>query len=89
MLQNDDFDEMVYFLMDTVEPRGEKYRIQGEKAITHFVNHVPLWQNKGHSASEMARQMIALTRKRMPGRNDPCPGGSGKKYKQCCGRLVN
>jgi hypothetical protein len=19
-----------------------------------------------------------------PGRNDPCPGGSGKKYKQCC-----
>ncbi len=22
------------------------------------------------------------------GRNDPCPCGSGKKYKQCCGRLV-
>jgi len=21
------------------------------------------------------------------GRNDPCPCGSGKKYKQCCGRL--
>ena len=21
-----------------------------------------------------------------PGRNDPCPCGSGKKYKQCCGR---
>ena len=20
------------------------------------------------------------------GRNDPCPCGSGKKYKQCCGR---
>ena len=20
-----------------------------------------------------------------PGRNDPCPGGSGKKYKKCCG----
>ena len=20
------------------------------------------------------------------GRNDPCPGGSGKKYKKCCGR---
>jgi hypothetical protein len=19
-----------------------------------------------------------------PGRNEPCPGGSGKKYKQCC-----
>lgn len=22
------------------------------------------------------------------GRNDPCPCGSGKKYKQCCGKLV-
>ena len=23
---------------------------------------------------------------RKPGRNDPCPCGSGKKYKNCCGR---
>lgn len=23
---------------------------------------------------------------RKPGRNDPCPCGSGRKYKQCCGR---
>ena len=21
----------------------------------------------------------------MPGRNDPCPCGSGKKFKRCCG----
>jgi len=24
-----------------------------------------------------------------PGRNDPCPCGSGKKYKQCCGNAQN
>ena len=24
-----------------------------------------------------------------PGRNDPCPCGSGKKYKNCCGRYEN
>ena len=23
------------------------------------------------------------------GRNDPCPCGSGKKYKNCCGKKVN
>jgi len=23
--------------------------------------------------------------KKEPGRNDPCPCGSGKKYKKCCG----
>mgnify|MGYP002853316908 CR=1 FL=1 len=36
-----------------------------------------------------ARQGESVTVKRtMPkvGRNDPCPCGSGKKYKQCCGR---
>lgn len=28
----------------------------------------------------------AVTAKReIPGRNDPCPCGSGKKYKKCCG----
>ncbi len=26
------------------------------------------------------------TKKKEPGRNDPCPCGSGKKYKQCCGK---
>ena len=29
-----------------------------------------------------------LTGKRKIGRNDPCPCGSGKKYKKCCGRLA-
>jgi hypothetical protein len=23
------------------------------------------------------------------GRNDPCPCGSGKKYKHCCGKMRN
>jgi preprotein translocase subunit SecA len=26
------------------------------------------------------------SRSRKIGRNDPCPCGSGKKYKKCCGR---
>jgi len=27
-----------------------------------------------------------LTSKKKPARNDPCPCGSGKKYKHCCGK---
>jgi uncharacterized protein len=32
----------------------------------------------------------ATVRRMMPkvGRNDPCPCGSGKKFKQCCGRTT-
>lgn len=28
---------------------------------------------------------IGLWQTRTPGRNDPCPCGSGKKFKKCCG----
>ena len=28
----------------------------------------------------------STTLRKKPGRNDPCPCGSGKKYKKCCGR---
>jgi uncharacterized protein len=26
-----------------------------------------------------------IKRRQMPGRNDPCRCGSGKKFKKCCG----
>jgi Predicted metal-binding protein related to the C-terminal domain of SecA len=39
-------------------------------------------------ANQIIMQPPAETaQKRKIGRNDPCPCGSGKKYKKCCGRL--
>lgn len=38
-----------------------------------------------HGESEEKQQPV---RKKKIGRNDPCPCGSGKKYKKCCGRSV-
>ena len=37
--------------------------------------------------SAAAQDLAAQTGERKVGRNDPCPCGSGKKYKQCHGRL--
>jgi preprotein translocase subunit SecA len=36
-------------------------------------------------------QKTAPVKRDMPkvGRNEPCPCGSGKKYKQCCGRIAD
>jgi len=34
---------------------------------------------------EVARQPVRRSKKKV-GRNQPCPCGSGKKYKKCCGR---
>lgn len=32
------------------------------------------------------KQSGTIRKEKEPGRNDPCPCGSGKKYKKCCGR---
>jgi hypothetical protein len=31
------------------------------------------------------RKSKTVVKEKLPGRNDPCPCGSGKKYKKCCG----
>jgi preprotein translocase subunit SecA len=47
----------------------------------------------GKKASDVVKQASEAMSKAKPvrsgpkvGRNDPCPCGSGKKYKQCCGK---
>jgi preprotein translocase subunit SecA len=46
------------------------------------------------NASDMVSEASEAVSKAKPirtgpkvGRNDPCPCGSGKKYKQCCGKM--
>ncbi len=46
-----------------------------------------IWKNKGFTPVEAARLKISTPQVlKNVGRNDPCPCGSGKKYKKCCGR---
>ncbi|MBN1934242.1 MAG: SEC-C domain-containing protein [Anaerolineae bacterium] len=35
---------------------------------------------------ELRNKNVAVLERRVAGRNDPCPCGSGKKYKHCCGK---
>jgi hypothetical protein len=35
------------------------------------------------------RRSKTVVKKKTPGRNDPCPCGSGKKYKKCCGKTTD
>ncbi len=38
------------------------------------------------TGSDGTLKQKGVVAKKTPGRNDPCPCGSGKKYKHCCGR---
>ncbi len=56
----------------------------------HDVHHeISLFRKVNDDWKYVAGNVIPTTVKRVGakvGRNDPCPCGSGKKYKQCCGR---
>jgi len=42
--------------------------------------------NDKSSAGDGSVGQATVVKEEEPGRNDPCPCGSGKKYKKCCGR---
>jgi preprotein translocase subunit SecA len=52
--------------------------------IVHSIYHVTLVSKE---ATPQRQIPSADKRGKKVGRNDPCPCGSGKKYKKCCGRV--
>lgn len=48
-------------------------------------NHVLSHEERDRIRTEYIESITAKSQKTV-GRNDPCPCGSGKKYKKCCGR---
>jgi len=55
-------------------------------AVQHLYQN---WRALGLPAQEAVPVSAATAAKKSgPGRNDPCPCGSGKKYKKCCGADV-
>ncbi|MBI4679244.1 MAG: SEC-C domain-containing protein [Elusimicrobia bacterium] len=54
-----------------------------DEAIACAANVLPAWR-RAAEASEWLEQAMGRTRLPSAGRNDPCPCGSGKKFKKCC-----
>jgi len=71
-----------------------RYRLNGQE-----VNHVERarflradgdWRFHSVAAEEEVEsiELTPVTPKSTVGRNDPCPCGSGKKFKKCCGAVA-
>ena len=69
-----------------------------ENDVTKFLNRAQVQNNlkreavvkDAHASSgkeEIKRKPVVKKANEKVGRNDPCPCGSGKKYKNCCGKL--
>ncbi len=64
----------------SVQPRREIKRVEVAKVTNEgFVG----------SGEPVKKKPVVRKKDEKVGRNDPCPCGSGKKYKKCCGRSDN
>ena len=93
------FDEMLFDIKTTIARKILKVKIQpADSSQSHRrpnntgqASHRQLDQfgtaNSSHEPEAAQPQRVQVKR-RVPkvGRNDPCPCGSGRKYKHCCGK---
>ena len=78
-------------IVDLVNERGLKVKKEDESdlitAIANVYNNTGIWTLKGLTPIELSSRRATIIKKdKEPGRNDPCPCNSGKKYKKCCGK---
>ena len=62
-------------------------------AKAEWLYELPAWkeifpEEKLKELYKEAKKMNTIVKGPKIGRNDPCPCGSGKKYKNCCGRNI-
>lgn len=77
-------DEIVQYLMSLdVEFSNVNDQRDFFDNIAGIVENTRHFKFRGHKESELKTKTIVKEVK--VGRNDPCPCGSGKKYKKCCG----
>lgn len=77
-----------YLLKDKEPPedlRGDRLTLGGaDEAYSYAETFRQVWAETPGALVWLKTGRTVLAEKK-PGRNDPCPCGSGKKYKKCCG----
>lgn len=82
------FDDMIYRIKrDTVRMMFQ-IQIRQEEEVEELKREQesqPMYYGGGGESSSSSSAKTVKNKQKV-GRNDPCPCGSGKKYKKCCGR---
>ncbi len=99
LLQNGgEMKDVLAYIEKLGEPENEKDMEALSPLLIGFHQSLRMWKLKGHTSTEIVTGKLdpeggeiisfeaARRKKAKVGRNDPCPCGSGKKYKNCCMR---
>lgn len=73
-------------LVSFADSRATLDREEQDRWDTDAPNLIPIWVQLLHEwRMENDKNRLTPAKSGKVGRNDPCPCGSGKKYKKCCG----
>ena len=68
---------------------GKDDRFNVEQVINKLLKNIPIWKFKGATINQINDQTQEKNfEEKKIGRNEHCPCGSGKKYKNCCGKVI-
>ena len=92
-----DFNGIVKRFLVRYEFNDVKQANEYLQVIMKIANTTRIWENRGHTPEELSRRPkpvvdaspsipLQVINGGKVGRNEPCPCGSGKKYKNCCGK---
>ncbi|MGG7144423.1 SEC-C metal-binding domain-containing protein [Clostridium nigeriense] len=75
----------------TLDVDLEKLYFNMLDAKAEYLYSLPQWEGifsaeKRKEIQKQYRESVMVRNENKIGRNDPCPCGSGKKYKKCCGK---
>ena len=86
------FDEMIERIQNTTIAMLLKVRIEVQRPMVQPIEQpkpaVDTAQLSTNAPESSGPARPVSHSQKTPGRNDPCPCGSGKKYKNCCGKNV-
>ena len=72
--------------VQTEEKGREIATLCAEHGWHYIVLFEPTSPEDTSDMDKLLNQLVPIKAPASPGRNDPCPCGSGKKYKRCCGK---
>lgn len=81
------FQEMVESIQEDIVRYIMRVKVVQQPQPAPAARATRMVENRGDQAAP-ARSREPVKRQHKIGRNDPCPCGSGKKYKKCCGQTA-
>ncbi|WP_238948917.1 SEC-C metal-binding domain-containing protein [Clostridium sp. YIM B02569] len=85
-IQENEPKDAVDKMIELINIENDEARYVASSMMNKFVKKIRLWRYKGSTTNDIKSNVVSLKANKDIKRNDPCPCGSEKKYKKCCGK---